>query len=122
MAKAERSGKNPVVGGEDQASRVALVRSGWDRGREFKRKRYLDENMRKSKASEPVFAVCMNNEHYPTSLELHKIYRVIPDENAAKDGDIRVVDESGEDYLYRAKDFVVIDLPAEVRGALLEAS
>ena len=90
--------------------------------REFKRKRYLDENMRKSKASEPVFAVCMNNEHYPTSLELHKIYRVIPDENAAKDGDIRVVDESGEDYLYRAKDFVVIDLPAKVRGALLEAS
>ena len=46
----------------------------------------------------------------------------MPDDDAAKDGDIRVVDESGEDYLYRAKDFVVIDVPAEVRGALLQAS
>ena len=78
--------------------------------------------MKKSKPSEPVFAVCINNADYPASLELHKIYRVLPDDDATKDGDIRVVDESGEDYLYRAKDFVVIDVPAEVRGALLQAS
>ncbi|HAF21700.1 MAG TPA: hypothetical protein DCK93_02125, partial [Blastocatellia bacterium] len=40
------------------------------------------------------------SQDYPASLELHKIYRVLPDEDAATDGDIRVVDESGEDYLY----------------------
>ena len=44
----------------------------------------------------------IDNRGYPTSLELHKIYRVVPDEAAAADGDIRVVDESGEDYLYSA--------------------
>ena len=74
--------------------------------------------MKKSEAPEPVFAVCINNRNYPASLELHKIYRVLPDKDAAENGDIRVVDESGEDYLYRAKDFVVIDVPAEVRGGL----
>ena len=46
------------------------------------------------------FAVCINNSEYPASLELHKIYRVIADEDAARDGDMRVIDESGEDYLY----------------------
>jgi len=55
------------------------------------------------------------------SVELHKIYRVLPDEDAARDGDIRVVDESGEDYLYPAKDFVAIEVPDEVRGALVRA-
>jgi hypothetical protein len=78
--------------------------------------------MSKSKKTEPVFAVCINNRDYPASLELHKIYRVLPDDDAAKDGDIRVVDESGEDYLYPAKDFIHLDLPAEVRVALLPAS
>ena len=77
--------------------------------------------MKKSKSPEPIFAVCINNRDYRASLELHKIYRVLPDEDAAEDGDIRVVDESGEDYLYSAKDFVVIEVPAEVRGALLQA-
>ena len=72
--------------------------------------------------AEAVFAVCVNNQGYPASLELHKIYRVLPDQDAAVDGDIRVVDESGEDYLYPATDFVVIDLPAAVRGTLLQAS
>ena len=71
---------------------------------------------------EPRFAVCINNRDYPASLELHKIYRVLPDEDAARDGDIRVVDESGEDYLYRAGDFVLIEVPAAVRNALLPAT
>ena len=48
----------------------------------------------------------MDNSGYLASLELHKIYRVIPDEDAAQDGDIRVVDESGEDYLYSADRFI----------------
>ena len=58
------------------------------------------------------FAVCIDNADYPASLELHKIYRVLRDQEAEADGDLRVVDESGEDYLYEADRFVAIDLPA----------
>lgn len=43
------------------------------------------------------FAVCIKNDDYPASLEVHKIYRVLSDEDAGTDGDIRVMDESGED-------------------------
>ena len=57
------------------------------------------------------FAVCINNAEYRASLELHKIYRIIPDEDAAADGDLRVIDESGEDYLYPADWFVFVQLP-----------
>ena len=78
--------------------------------------------MKKTKPPEPTFAVCINNRDYPASLELHKIYRILPDDDATSNGDIRVIDESGEDYLYRAKDFVAIDVPAKVRSALLRAS
>jgi hypothetical protein len=70
--------------------------------------------MKRSKKRVSRFAVCVNNTGYPASLELHKIYRVLPDEVAAGDGDIRVVDESGEDYLYPADRFVLIDLPRTV--------
>ena len=68
------------------------------------------------------FAVCINNADYPASLELHKIYRILPDEEAAADGDLRVIDESGEDYLYPAKRFVLIELPKPVEQALLQTS
>lgn len=66
------------------------------------------------------FAVCLKNQGYPASLELHKIYRILPDEQARIDGDLRVVDESGEDYLYPADYFVVIDLPTIVKKSLLK--
>jgi hypothetical protein len=68
------------------------------------------------------FAVCVNNSGYPVALELHKIYRVLPDEDAAVDGDVRVVDESGEDYLYPAAYCVPIDVPQAVERSLLKAS
>ena len=68
------------------------------------------------------FAVCVNNRGYSASLELHKIYRVLPDEDAAEDGDIRVIDESGEDYLYSAERFVEVELPHTVRRSLLHAA
>ena len=48
------------------------------------------------------FAICVDNSEYPVALELHKVYRVLPDEEAALDGDLRIIDESGEDYLYPA--------------------
>ncbi len=66
------------------------------------------------------FAVCVNNTEYPASLELHKIYRVLPDEDAAVDGDLRVVDESGEDYLYPTEYFVLVELPQTVEKSLLQ--
>jgi hypothetical protein len=67
----------------------------------------------------PSFVVCIDNGGYPISLELHKIYRVVPDEDAAADNDIRVVDESGEDYLYPASRFASIEVPAIVEKSLL---
>ena len=72
--------------------------------------------------SAPKFVVCVNNAHYPASLELHKIYRVLRDEGAAKEGDLRVVDESGDDYLYPAHWFVPIHLPRKLKASLSSAS
>lgn len=66
------------------------------------------------------FAVCVNNAEYPASLELHKIYRLLPDETAEADGDLRIIDESEEDYLYPAEYFVSIELPQAVEKSLLQ--
>lgn len=67
----------------------------------------------------PRFVVCIDNSAYPASLELHKIYRVLADDGARTDGDLRVVDESGEDYLYPSEWFVAVELPRRVRASLL---
>jgi hypothetical protein len=75
--------------------------------------------MRSKSKTAACFAVCVNNSEYPASLELHKIYRVLPDEDADADGDIRVIDESGEDYLYPSEYFVLVELPQEVQESLL---
>ena len=77
--------------------------------------------MRKPTESLGEFVVCINNVDYPASLELHKIYLVIPDEDAALEGDIRVIDESGEDYLYPSSYFVPIEVPHIVEESLLRA-
>ena len=78
--------------------------------------------MNRKKAAPPHFAVCIRNKGYSSSLELHKIYRVIPDDDAAEDGDIRVVDESGEDYLYPAKWFAELKLPQVIQESLLHVA
>lgn len=65
------------------------------------------------------FVVCIDNSAYPASLELHKIYRVLADDTAAATGDLRIVDESGEDYLYPAAWFAAVELPRRVRTSLL---
>jgi hypothetical protein len=72
----------------------------------------------KTTKSTPRFVVCVDNSEYPASLELHKIYRVIPDKGAQADGDLRIIDESGEDYLFPADYFVPIDLPQTIVRAL----
>lgn len=66
--------------------------------------------------------VCVKNENYPASLELRKLYRVLQDKNAAKSGLVRIVDESGEDYLYPADYFVAMKLPRTVAKAVQLAS
>ena len=68
------------------------------------------------------FVVCINNEGYPASLELRKIYKTLPDEKAAKHSLMRVVDESGEDYLYPDRFFVPIQLPQAAEEAFLHAA
>ncbi len=67
------------------------------------------------------FAVCVRNAGYEASLERNKIYTVLPDIEAERDGDLRVIDESGEDYLFSADRFVPIEVPARVRASLLSA-
>lgn len=69
----------------------------------------------------PRFVVCIDNREFPASLELHKVYRVAPDEDAEQDGDMRIVDESGEDYLYPASYFVLLDLPRSTVMTLSKA-
>jgi len=68
------------------------------------------------------FAVCIKNKGYEASLEIGKLYRVIPDENAARHGYLRIVDESGEDYGYAATRFFAIDVPRPLERALLKAA
>ena len=62
----------------------------------------------------------MDNSGYEASLELHKIYAVVPDPDAAQDRDLRIIDESGEDYLYAARRFVAIEVPKALERAMLE--
>lgn len=63
------------------------------------------------------FALCVKDGGYPASLEVRKIYRVLPDPDARRHGLLRVVDESGDDYLYPEDLFVPIELPVTARPA-----
>lgn len=67
------------------------------------------------------FAVCLRNDGYEVSLERRKIYQVLPDPDAAKHKQVRVIDESGEDYLYPQSFFAPIELPQPIRRAVLAA-
>ena len=76
--------------------------------------------MRRKARSSARFAVCIDNTGYPASLEVGKLYRVIPDDEAASHGYARVVDESGEDYGYAASRFFPIALPQALEKALVK--
>ncbi len=66
-----------------------------------------------------AFVVCIDNSEYEASLEMHKVYRAIPDPVAADEGLVRIVDESGEDYLYPAERFAPIKVPPVLKKSLL---
>ena len=67
------------------------------------------------------FAICIDNTDYEASLILRKVYEIMSDEAAAGDDLLRIVDESGEDYLYHQSHFIVVEFPIEVEHALLAA-
>jgi len=68
------------------------------------------------------FVVCLRNSGYAASLEVRKLYPYIHDPDAERDHLIRVVDESGQDYLYPARLFRKLDLPVDIQRALRIAS
>jgi hypothetical protein len=68
------------------------------------------------------FAICIQNTDYPAALERRKIYQMLHDDDAASHHYVRVIDESGEDYLYPADYFLVIDLPQPMQDAILRAA
>ncbi|MBD3297544.1 MAG: hypothetical protein GF341_02735 [candidate division Zixibacteria bacterium] len=74
-----------------------------------------------SRISTHRFVICIRNDDYPASLERRKIYEALDDPEAEKYHQLRVIDESGEDYLYPAEYFVLIDLPDAAQRALVKA-
>ena len=65
------------------------------------------------------FALCLDNTGNEASLILGKVYRIVPDARAAKDDLLRIVDESGEDYLFESSQFALVDFPQAVRRKIL---
>jgi hypothetical protein len=70
----------------------------------------------------PKFVVCLNNDGFEASLEVGKLYQVIPDKAAEKLGGIRVIDEDGEDYFYDSEMFCPLTVPLIVAQTLISAS
>jgi hypothetical protein len=66
-----------------------------------------------------LFALCIGNTDYQASLILGKVYRILPDARAAKDDLVRIIDESGEYYLYHKSYFVFVDFPPAVKKKVL---
>lgn len=75
---------------------------------------------KKKKAAQ--YVLCVKNDDYPVSLEVRKIYEIIPDGAAAARHYVRIIDESGDDYLYPAEFFVAIDVPKAAAGVFSQAS
>ena len=69
-----------------------------------------------------LYVACMSNEDYPAALVVRRIYRRLLDSEAEKEGLLRVVDESGEDYLYPSHLFLVVDLPQAIEKAFRKVS
>jgi len=75
--------------------------------------------METKKKLKKEFVVCINNEGYLVSLEVGKLYRVIPDKKAEAHGYFRIIDESGEDYAYSTDRFFPITVPKKLKDALV---
>ena len=71
------------------------------------------------RGGEARFVLCVLNKDYPASLELRKVYQALADERASRSHQVRVIDESGEDYLYPEEYFIPIKLPQAAERAVL---
>jgi hypothetical protein len=71
----------------------------------------MAQAIKSPKQGEARFVLCVRNADYSASLELRKVYQVLADQQASKRRQMRVIDESGEDYLYPQEYFVPIKLP-----------
>jgi hypothetical protein len=78
--------------------------------------------MRKPKRAPSRFVICVENKGYSVSSEKRKIYVVLPDETALRHGQVRVIDESGEDYAYPKSLFLPITVPTSIQKAILKAA
>ncbi len=70
------------------------------------------------RSSRKRFAVCVDNTDYLASLELHELYQVLSDPEAEDDGELRIIDESGEDYLYEADRLLELEFPPQTARVL----
>ncbi len=87
------------------------------------RKNTKSNGLSSSSQSSPArFVLCVRNKSYAASLELRKVYRLLPDQQAVKHHQLRVIDESGEDYLYPEEYFVPIKVPQSAEKAILRAT
>lgn len=75
-----------------------------------------------SRKPDPRYVVCIKNDDYRASLVVRRLYRCLPDSDAEKRGLLRVIDESGEDYLFPQNLFVAIDLPAHAARKIANAT
>jgi hypothetical protein len=73
-------------------------------------------------SSSTRFLICISNDGYPASLETRKVYQELPDPDAEAQGLVRVIDESGEDYLFPKSMFLPVELSGEASAVLLKAS
>ena len=122
MEKTKRNCKNKVAKWYDSSGGITLVLSPWDWKKRIEVEKVSGVTRKTLKKVSLSFVVCVDNSHYPASLELHKIYVVLPDKKALGDGYIRVIDESGEDYLYPSIRFVSIQVPHALKKSLEKAS
>jgi hypothetical protein len=119
LAEAEGNGHHPTGRWIDPPSGGTLVRSYRHRPKRAQDQTLSrTDSMRRSRIRTGRFALCVDNGDYPASLETRKLYEVLPDADAVSRGLLRVVDESGEDYLYPARHFRLVTLPPSLDRVL----
>ena len=94
--------------------RTALVRGSWDW-----ETRLQDQGLAGQRMRQTQFALCIENSGNEASLILGKVYRILPDARATRASLIRIIDESGEDYLFNECQFVRVEFPAAVTRKIL---
>src|SRR6266478_9480335 len=121
MAEDERSCYDPPAERKGPRGRATLVRGARDGAEGIQDQEAADFTMTRTRKKKS-FVVCLSNDGYAASLEPRKIYVVLRHAPAERNGLLRVVDESGEDYLYARERFVPLKLPRGLQRALAAAA